>query len=131
MRRQLSLILTLTAWLLATGSHWDLVQTFAWGRMLATNAQSMSWVAAAQRTFSPEGMCSLCETVAAARQQQDAADAKVPGAKTSSKIFMVSAPAALVFVSPAPACVGLTAAVPALTSAERAAPPLPPPRVRV
>ena len=35
MRRKLSLVLTLTAWLLATGSHWDLVQTFAYARMFA------------------------------------------------------------------------------------------------
>ena len=33
-RRQLSLILTLIAWLFATGSHWDLVQAFGWGRMV-------------------------------------------------------------------------------------------------
>ena len=128
MRRQLSLILTLSAWLLATGSHWDLVQTFAWGRMFATYSQSMSFTQAAKKTFSSEGMCGLCETVASAKQQQDAADTRTPGSKAPVKIFLVSAPAALVFASPAPSCVGLTAAIHALASAERPPPSLPPPR---
>jgi len=55
MRRQLSLILTLTAWLLATGSHWDLVQTFALGRMFASYAQSMSFTQAAQKNVFARG----------------------------------------------------------------------------
>lgn len=131
MRRQLSLILTLIAWLLATGSHWDLVQTFAWGRMFVSYAQSMSITEAAQKTFSPEGRCEICETVTTAKQQQDAGGAKATGTKVPTKIFLVSAPAALVFASPVPSCMGLTAAVPALASAERSAPPVPPPRALV
>ena len=42
MRRKFSLVLTLAAWLLATGSQWDLAQTFAWGRMIVTYSQTMS-----------------------------------------------------------------------------------------
>lgn len=130
MRRQLSLILTLSAWLLATGSHWDLVQTFAWGRMFATYSQSMSFTQAAKKTFSSEGMCGVCEVVSTAKHGADAADGRTPGHKAPAKIFLVSAPAALVFASPAPSCAGLTAAVPALASADRPPPLLPPPRAR-
>jgi hypothetical protein len=128
MRRQLSLILTLSAWLLATGSPWDLVQTFGWGRMIATYSQSMPLLQAVKKTFSGEALCGVCELVQSATQRQDAAGAKVAGTKAPEKIFFVSAPRALVFASPAPMCAGLVPDVSAPSSAERPAPPLPPPR---
>jgi hypothetical protein len=130
MRRQLPLIFTLFAWLLASGGQWDLLQTFAWGRMFASYSQSMSFEAAVNKTFSVEGRCEICAVVSTAKQQQDAAGAKAPGNKAPTKIFLASAPAPLVFASPAPSCVGLTAAVPALTSADRPPPSLPPPRAQ-
>lgn len=128
MRRQFSLVLTLAAWLLATGSHWDLVQTFGWGRMIVTYAHSMPLLRAVQKTFAGDALCGVCKMVQGAKQQQDAADAKVPGTKAPEKIFLVSTPGARVFASPAPLCVGLVPAGSALLSAERAAPPIPPPR---
>src|ERR1700712_3398132 len=84
-----SLLLTLTAWLLATGSHWDLLQTFAWGRMLATYSQSMPLLEAAQKTFSPDGMCGICHAVADAKQKESAADSTTPGGagKSPGKIL--------------------------------------------
>ena len=128
MRRQLSLILTLAAWLLATGSHWDLVQTFGWGRMIVTYSRAMPLAQAVQKTFSGEAMCGVCELVQRAQQRPDAGGAQVPGPKTPEKIFLVSAPAALVFAAPAPVGAGVVPGVSALSSAELAAPPLPPPR---
>ena len=128
MRRQLSLVLTLSAWLLATGSPWDLVQTFGWGRMIATYSQSMPLLQAVKKTFSGEALCGVCELVQSATQRQDAAGAKAPGTKAPEKIFFVSAPRALVFASPAPVCAGLVPDVSAPLSTERPAPPLPPPR---
>ncbi len=128
MRRQVSLILTLTAWLLATGSHWDLVQTFGWGRMIVTYSHSMSLRQAVEKTFAGDTLCGVCEVVQGAKQQQDAAGAKIPGTKAPEKIFFVSTPGVLVYASPAPSCAGLVPAVSALLSAERTAPPLPPPR---
>lgn len=70
MRQKASLVLTLFAWLFATGSHWDLVQTFAWGKMFATYAQSMSYADAAKLTFTADNFCGICEIV------QDATDAE-------------------------------------------------------
>ena len=129
MRRPLSLILTLTAWLLATGSHWDLVQTFAWGRMLATNAQSMSFLAAAQRTFTPEGMCAICHAVADAKQKESAADSTTPGSsgKSLGKIPLVFAPADAPLVI-ASVTFRWSPNDQLICTADRAAPPLPPPR---
>lgn len=87
MRRKFSLITMLTAWLLATGSHWDLVQTFAWGRMIANYSQTMSLEQAIKLTFTPENLCGVCETVSEAKQTQDAA---LPSdAKSMGKILMV------------------------------------------
>jgi hypothetical protein len=91
MRRKLSIITMLTAWLLATGSHWDLVQTFAWGRMIATYSQSMSLAQAVKLTFTPDNLRGVCESVSEAKQHENTAipsDAKAPG-----KILLVFQPA--------------------------------------
>ncbi len=90
MRRKLSLITMLTAWLLATGSHWDLVQTFAWGRMIATYSQSMSLAQAVKLTFTPDNLCGVCESVSEAKQHQDTA---LPSdAKSAGEILLVFQP---------------------------------------
>lgn len=128
MRRQVSLILTLTAWLLATGSHWDLVQTFAWGRMIAGYSQDMSLAQAVQKTFSPETMCRLCHAVADAKQSPENGDPALPAPKTPGKILLVCAPARLINASPVPQSSGTVAESTIPPSVERASPPVPPPR---
>ena len=94
MRHKLSLVLTLCAWLLATGSHWDVVQTFAWGRMIATYSQTMSLTQAVEKTFSAGATCGVCAVVATAKSQ-DSANPAAPTApgKTLEKIHLVFAPA--------------------------------------
>ena len=128
MRRQLSLILTLTAWLFATGGHWDLVQTFGWGRMIVTYSQSMSLRQAVEKTFAGDTLCGVCEMVQGGKQQQDAAGTKAPGTKAPEKIVFISTHGVLVYATPAPLFAGRVPAVSALLSADRTAPPLPPPR---
>jgi hypothetical protein len=132
MRRQFSLILTLTAWLLATGSHWDLVQTFAWGRMFAIYSQSMPLLRAAQKTFSAEGMCGVCHAVADAKQKESAADASTPGTagKSLGKILLVFAPADAPLII-APVIFPWSLSDQLIPTADRAAPPFPPPRALV
>lgn len=125
MRSRLSLVLTLVAWLLATGSHWDVVQTFAWGRMFADYSRTMTVAQALTKTFAPQAMCSLCHVVATAKQQAD--NPAVP-AKDLGKIVLVCAPRAFAFTSPAPSCLGQVSAPLAPSSVARSAPPLPPPR---
>ncbi len=128
MRRQLSLVLTLAAWLFATGSQWDLVQAFGWGRMIVTYSQSMSLRQAVEKTFSGDTLCGVCELVQHANSKQDADGAKAPGSKAPEKLFLVSPSGVLAYATPAPLCVGLVPAEAALLSADRPAPPLPPPR---
>ena len=129
MRHRLSLILTLTAWLLATGSHWDLVQTFGWGRMIATYAQSMSFTQAVKKTFSAGETCGVCEAVATAKQKETA-DSSAPTApgKSFGKILLVFAPDSTPALLILPAVFPWSPSDQTVPSATRAAPPLPPPR---
>ncbi len=66
--RRRRLIGLLFAWCLATGAPWDLVQVFAWGRMWTGHLQTQSASAALAATFSPEGLCGVCEVVQSAKQ---------------------------------------------------------------
>jgi hypothetical protein len=129
--RKFSLILTLVAWLLATGSHWDLVQTFAWGRMIATYSQSMSFSKAVTKTFSSEGLCGICVAVQEAKKQ-DATANTTPGApdKSLGKILLVFAPSPAPFIAAPP--LSLWSLSDHLTpTSDPAAPPVPPPRALV
>lgn len=125
MRRKFSLILTLTAWLLATGSHWDLVQTFAWGRMIAIYAQSMPLREAVRLTFTPDNLCSVCKVVSEAKQQDG--PGSLPAGKWDVKILLAFAPNAETAFT-APASGGWLESGPLYGSAFRTPPPLPPPR---
>ena len=129
MRRQLSLILTLTAWLLATGSHWDLVQTLGWGRMIATYSQSMSFTQALKRTFSAGATCGVCDAVTTAKQQEtsDASAPTAPG-KSFGKIHLVFAPDSTPAQLILPVVFPWSPSDQTVPRATRAAPPLPPPR---
>jgi hypothetical protein len=126
MRRKLSLITMLTAWLLATGSHWDLVQTFAWGRMIATYSQSMPLTQAIKLTFTPDNLCGVCESVSEAKQQQQ--DTALPSdAKSAGKILMVFQ-AQPVFVAELAMAGKWTPVEMSLALRDRSPPPVPPPR---
>lgn len=127
MRRQLSLIFTLSAWLFATGSHWDLVQTYAWGSMIADFSGEMSLSAAVKKTFAAETMCNLCHAVADAKQSSEG-DGTTPDAKSLGKILLVCAPSTAMCVGSASAGSGMTDLILSPLSVDRAAPPLPPPR---
>ncbi len=121
MRHRFYLLLTLTAWLFATGSHWDLVQTFAWGRMIAKYAERMPIADAVATTFSPQTMCPLCHAVAEAKQQQSN-DPTAPVLKSPGKILLVCAPVAMAPLAPAPVVTGMLAALPLPTGTGRAPP---------
>jgi hypothetical protein len=125
MRRKLSLITMLTAWLLATGSHWDLVQTFAWGRMIANYSQTMSLEQAIKLTFTPDNLCGVCESVSEAKQQQDTT---LPSdAKSMGKILMVFQ-AQPVFFTELPMMEKWTPGETSPLLRDRSPPPVPPPR---
>ena len=102
MRRKLSLILTLVAWLFASGSHLDLAQTFAWGRMLAINSTELSFGKALQKTFSAGGRCEICSVIDQARQEQAKnATATAPtGGKLAKDLMLMTAPDAALYLAP-------------------------------
>ena len=130
MRPKLSLILTLFAWLLATGSHWDMVQTFAWGRMIADYCGEMSLSAAVKKTFSADTMCPLCHAVSDAKKSADG-DGTTLDTKSLGKIVLVCPPVGPIVIADS-GTVGSRSAV-RLTSfsRDRAKPPSPPPRGQV
>lgn len=127
MRQKLQLCVLLIAWFVATGSAWDLVQVFAWGRMFAGYAQTMTLTDAAESTFDADKPCQLCRAVAQAKQQQQST---LPEGRADTKIILLFQPATpVVYLSPARESWPRGDVIP--VSAERGAPPCPPPRAVV
>lgn len=124
MRQKASLILTLAAWLLATGSHWDLVQTFAWGKMFATYAQSMSYADAARLTFTTDNFCGICEIV---QEAADADESNAP-AKAGTREIQLALGVVPDVIVPRPDTVSWTPDESSLPRLTGSAPPTPPPR---
>ncbi len=126
MLRRPRVYLALFLCFIATGAQWDLVQTFAWGRMVATYAKSMPLTKAVSKTFSGE-MCGLC-TLVASTEKQDRNQSTVPEVKSETKmlLFFQDAPNTSVNV---PIAVTWIPSDPVTTTVGRAAPPVPPPRV--
>lgn len=115
----------LSAWLLATGVHWDAIQVVAWGRMFADNARTLPGLAALRQTFDPQKMCGMCCAVQEAkREQRDA----VAAGQGEGKAPLVIQPVASVIVA-APAGRPWTVRESGIPAVERDAPPVPPPRV--
>ncbi|MDE3084597.1 MAG: hypothetical protein KGJ37_05175 [Verrucomicrobiota bacterium] len=126
MRQRLQLILLLSAWFMATGSQWDLVQTFAWGRMIVRYARVMPLSDAVRLTFTPTNLCGICELVKEAKQQEDHAPNLAK--KDFGKIVLVLLPAPVV-IAPTNILDEWRRNDAAALSAERASPPTPPPRL--
>jgi hypothetical protein len=125
MRQRFQLPALLLAWFIATGGQWDLVQTFAWGRMFANYSRIMSVESALRLTFRPDNLCSVCKLVRAAKQQQEQSPAAA--AKAVGKILLVFEPVPAVVVAALP-IEPWTVEAKTMRSAERGAPPIPPPR---
>jgi len=110
---------------MATGGQWDLVQTFAWGRMFVNYSRIMPLASALRLTFQPDNLCNVCKLVKAAKQQQEQSSAAP--LKALGKILLVFAPVPTVVVASVP-----TEPWPVETikmgSVGRGAPPIPPPR---
>ena len=125
MRRRLSLLTLLTAWLLATGSQWDVVQALGWGRMIVRYAQTMPLARAVELTFTPDNLCDLCESVSQAKRTPVAALPLDPD--SLGKLILVIHPPTSVY-APLPVVGKLPPDSPALQGQGRAQPPVPPPR---
>jgi hypothetical protein len=125
-RLQISVAIFLSV--IAAGAQWDLVQVYAWGRMVADHSSTMPFQAAVTKTFDGE-MCPICRMVAKARQQEQSRSAATNSA-VAGKVF-------LFFQAVPPVIVGEPDSVAWLPSGSRAmaelrwAPPVPPPKIDV
>jgi hypothetical protein len=125
LRRRLQLSLVLFLCCLATGSQWEVLQVFAWGRMMVNYSRSEPMAEAVGDTFSGK-MCSICRLVANARhQEQSHPEQPTPQSETKVILFFQSVP--LVVVA-APQVVGRIADAQWALTRDRALPPVPPPR---
>ena len=79
MNRKFLHILFLSAWLVATGGIWDLVQVAAWTGMITTRLETMSVGEAVQQTFLPDAKCNLCLAVEDGKRAQDESTAATGG----------------------------------------------------
>jgi hypothetical protein len=126
MRKKPPIFAMLVAWLVAAGGQWELLQAFAWAKMFAGYAETMSLGDSLRATFEPENRCRYCALAEVAKEQQTDVPA-VPSADSVAKFLLVLQPAVDdVIVAPA----GTRCIVPEsiFMSAGRAAPPTPPPR---
>lgn len=132
--RRFPALFVLCAWLLASGAHWDLVQGFAWARMIVNYSRAMPLDAAVRLTFTADTLCGVCEFVADAKTR-DGADKPAAGAPLTSsgdtaakgKLLLATAPEHIFVYRSVPAPVW--PAEHFLTDAcARPAPPVEPPR---
>ncbi len=125
-RRRFALFSLLTAWLFATGSQWDVVQVFAWGKMFIGYARTASVSAALEQTFDPEKPCALCCAVRKAKQQQES-KAPPPEVRLRDKVLLIFQPVVVLLARVPDKNIWRCHEVAPL-SAGRAEPPVPPPR---
>jgi len=126
LRHRLQIPLVLFLCFMATGAQWDLLQMFAWGRMMAGHAQTMPLSRAVAKTFDGE-MCAVCRMVADAKKQ-DRARSAVPEPKGAGRIFLFFQAAPKIAIEP-PGSTAWRPGEATVASATRSAPPSPPPRL--
>jgi hypothetical protein len=103
MRRNLPLILTLVAGLVATGIHWDVAPTFASKPMLTVGAANRPFSVAVKKALSPGDRCRSFNRLAAAREEQEQATSakSVQSRNVPSDVLLITAPGSELFFPPA------------------------------
>ncbi len=126
MAKRIQLFIVLSLGFIATGVQWDVLQTLAWGRMMANYSCAESLPQAVADTFQGP-YCRLCRAVAQAKQQEKA-PLGLPTEKLSAKVllFFQATPR---FVLTAPGEMGQVSRLEQVHSRDRAMPPVPPPRI--
>jgi len=123
--QRLKVIAVLVAWFLATGSQWDLVQTFGWVRMTITYSKTMPITTALKKTFDGE-MCTVCEVVQEAKQHAAGTSMPLPSSPEGKMLMVFSPIEEIVFASITSPQASPSDA--SWHSLARSAPPIPPPR---
>ena len=90
MRRKISILCLLVAWLCANGVVWNVVQVIGWSKMLHDYSRVMPVAEAIKLTFSGEAPCDFCRV---AETGKDQADQQLPHdilGSPAERIFFVS-----------------------------------------
>lgn len=127
MRRTLSTVCLILAWLCANGAVWNVVQVVAWAKMFHEYSQMMPAADALELTFDGSAPCELCTIVQDAQdtaRSQLPADAALGGGEEKILLVCDSAPVPVV-TAPDLAWPGLADEA-GLTRTETV--PVPPPR---
>ena len=61
----------------ATGTHWTMLQSVAWARMLAENVRTSSLEEAINKTFDGKHPCALCKQIAKSQKSEQKPDVQV------------------------------------------------------
>lgn len=126
MRRAFPTACLIVAWLCANGAVWDAAQLFAWARMFAGYAQTLSVTAALETTLDGSKPCEWCCAIAKAKETEKKQAAPAPEQAMPKLQLACEAPPSLVFAVPPGAWPALRPSL-APTRTERV--PVPPPRV--
>jgi hypothetical protein len=86
--RFLSHAFLIVAVLVATGSHWLVLQSIAWTGMLASNLQENSFTSAIERTFGGEHPCCLCKQISKGKQTEKKSDLQLTWKKLEFPLSM-------------------------------------------
>jgi len=128
MFRRVSAISLLCAWLCASGAMLDVAQVFAWTRMFAGYARSLSLAAAARETFDPGRPCEICRAVSKAREASGQHGPAAPSAGASKMVLILERPSVFVALSAS----RTWPVIPSVRAQERSADvPVPPPKAGV
>lgn len=65
-----SRLLLLFGCLTATGGHWDVLQVWAWARMIVASAETSTWGEAVVTTLTSGEQCEVCQVVETGKKQQ-------------------------------------------------------------
>ncbi|MBI5771546.1 MAG: hypothetical protein HZA93_27480 [Verrucomicrobia bacterium] len=68
MRRAFPTAALIFAWLCANGALWDAAQLFAWAKMFAGYAQTLTVTHAIEQTFDASKPCEMCVSIAKAKE---------------------------------------------------------------
>jgi hypothetical protein len=121
--RKLSHLVLILAVVMATGTHWLLLQSVAWTTMLADNLHSTSFAAAVERTFDGNHPCCLCRQIAREKQNEKKTNLRVEWKKVEFS-YLPS-----IFTFKAPAFFWEISAVDEPVFSLSPTPPVPPPRL--
>lgn len=125
MHRNIHVVGLLVLSVLGSGVQWDLLQLFAWGRMISEHARTMTFAAAVGKTFDGE-MCPLCGMAAAAKKQEQSLP-NAPDTQSENKLLLFFQSGARVIISAPGVEFGPPGDV-MLPADVCFAPPVPPPR---